>query len=254
MSTRTAMQEKKVGIPGLSKAGRKKVLEKQKQKKSKKGWEFVEYHEDGINSYAIFRAPKTGISKKQIALAVIAGILVLFWLIPGSSNLPSLEQAKPYQLIDSKDFSFAGRKRIEAVIVSSANSKDERAQTAMKAAIELQQKTDADVTAILLEMDKHSIRQGNALALANYAPDNGGLSGDQNWTWEVEASDQPLAKLAINVITLWETSKNSFRKSDGLVDEPKLKAAIAKQIGISIEQVGRNKVFISRETYRPQSN
>jgi hypothetical protein len=152
-------------------------------------------------------------------------------------RLPDISKAKAYQVISNNDFSFPGRKRLEQAIVSSASTFEERAQTAMQAAIDLQKKTKADVVSIWLEISPGLAGGGHQLATARYAPDGGGFSGDQDWKWEVEAAEQAPDPLSVKVGELWYQKRKAFAGQDGLTDEPKLKEFIAQKLGVNPDQV-----------------
>lgn len=100
--------------------------------------------------------------------------------------------AKPYHVFHRGDFSFAGRSRVEWWITApEAKTFDDRGRTAMQAAIDLQKESRAHVVSIWLEASPTVAGKGQQLATALYAPDGGGLSGDQGWRWQIEAVDTP---------------------------------------------------------------
>jgi hypothetical protein len=72
---------KEVSIAAYTKKGRKEKLEKRKTQLEKKDWKFIDYHEDGICSYANFLQPKQKISLVAtiiVAIFVIVLFAVLF--------------------------------------------------------------------------------------------------------------------------------------------------------------------------------
>jgi RNA polymerase subunit RPABC4/transcription elongation factor Spt4 len=137
--------------------------------------------------------------KEHLATAVFLIVITLIIMKACSSDDESVtpavsqaqvdvSQAKDYQVISSEDFSFTGRKRIQINIAApDATSYEELAQTAIKAALDFQKQQNANVVYIFLGDDIEMINNGDALAIARYSPDGGGNSGDQGWTWEVEA-------------------------------------------------------------------
>lgn len=109
-----------------------------------------------------------------------------------SSQAEAFQHAKVYEIISNEDSSFPGRKRLGISILSEAASFEERAQTAMKAAIDYQKITKADLVSVRLEPSKAMDGKGSPLAVADYAPDGKGISGDtsmsgNDWVWKVEA-------------------------------------------------------------------
>lgn len=153
------------------------------------------------------------------------------------------DSAKPYKLVAENDMSFAGRKRIEWVIVApDATTKESRAATVKAAAIELQQSQNTDVSYIFLEYSQSTAGQGNAFAIANYYPDGCGNSGSQcnGVNWEVEASEYVPTELELKVWELWTISRDNFAGDDGVLgldEEQQLITAIAERLQVSKEQV-----------------
>lgn len=100
-----------------------------------------------------------------------------------------LNQAQSYQLLSADDFSYPGRKRQQFNIAApTANTFERLSQTAIQAAIDYQRQYSLDVIYVFIGNDMEQINNGEAFAIARYAPDGGGNSGDQDWKWQVEAS------------------------------------------------------------------
>ena len=160
-----------------------------------------------------------------------------------------LDQAVPYTIISTDDFSFPARKRIQVnILADQANDFESYAQTAVKAAVELQQDLNSDVIYVFLGENLNLIETGAAYAIARYAPDNGGNSGDQGWTWQVEAVDKPFSELQIKVSDLWWKHRDDFQV-DGLTDEERFVPFLAEKMGIPEEDV--RLPFSSMEAYIP---
>ncbi|PYS93095.1 MAG: hypothetical protein DMF64_06070 [Acidobacteria bacterium] len=165
-----------------------------------------------------------------------------------------ISSAKPYTIIAAKDTSVGNRKRKEIKIISSAASRDERAHTAMKAAIETQQQFGLDFVEVWLEPSPLIMGAGYQYAIARYAPDGQGYSPPQQLTWEVQASDQQVSKQAPAIGELWFQNRDSFQTSDGLTDEPRLEAFISKKLGIPKAQVNLDQlqlIILTRKPYPP---
>jgi hypothetical protein len=120
-----------------------------------------------------------------------------------SSNPPnpypnvSLPHAKSYEIAKKENLSHLGRTRGDFYIISKdAKSIDEMAQTAMKAALDLEAKTRGEVTWVVLENSIDSIGKGDNLALVEYSPDGKGGSGEKkNQFMKVEVVQKPRGKL-----------------------------------------------------------
>ncbi len=156
--------------------------------------------------------------------------------------------AKPYKIIGTDDFSTPGRKRVGVYIVSSAETRDERAHTTMKAAVEYQEKTKADFVAAYLELSAIVKQDGNPLAVVDYAPDGKGISGDDDWKWKAEVSADKIEPEHLKVAELWKQNREKFKKSNGLLDENALKQYISKKLSIPVERVSF--LFVHRESYK----
>ena len=141
------------------------------------------------------------ITRKRLYLILILGALfVIVAALPREiqqqkylSNSPERGTARPYSVISQKDISVIDRSRFEwRIVAPEANSFEDRALTAMKAAEELRQKKMIQVARIFLEPDQESAGQGLALAIAVYSIDGRGFSGVEGKRWEVEATgDKP---------------------------------------------------------------
>ena len=152
-----------------------------------------------------------------------------------------------------KILSFAGRERIRWFIVSKAAATatfEERAQTAIRAAIDLQEKTGCDVAAVVLELSPKLVGTGHALALADYAPDGGGVSGKDDWRWRVEASDDRVEEVSVQIAELWYEHRSTFQTDEGLTDEPKLVSFLAKKLNLPEGEI--RLPWVSRKEYRVQ--
>lgn len=195
---------------------------------------------------------------------VIAGVVLLFIAAAFATPPPPLtpeqkaikaEQAKTektkqaqqarnktinYTVIGERDYSFNGRDRFGVFIhAPDAKTKLERAAVVRQAAIDLQKRTNADFTDATLEVADFSYHQGNVLAMADYAPDGCGVSGEDctGDKFKIEVSDAQVTSLQIDVLREWEKLKGQYRGEKGylnLEDEAKMTAVIAKKLGIAI--------------------
>ena len=153
---------------------------------------------------------------------------------------PDVSQAKPYYVINTFDKSFAGRKRMEYVILApEASTFDQFAHTAIKAAIDIEREIKSDVIYIRLEPTTNLQGTGVAYALAFYAPDgkgHSGYAGDQKWTWYVVAMQEPMSTQQIKIDELWWEYRDYFQK-DGYTDEPALREFISNELNIPKDEV-----------------
>jgi hypothetical protein len=269
------MSTKKVFLPpGFTKEQRKRHFDRAKKKHEGNGWSIKEYFDGGMakSSYIIIgegfltteetsqkefdRNINSNVQKKkfplwQTLLILFAGLFVIAaFLDPEGGKAPGgpdISKAKPYQVISTYDFSHSARKRLEWGITSSATTFEERAQTAMQAAIDLQNKTKADVVHISLEEDLAISNNGYQLAIAVYSPDGRGYGGESGKIWQVEASDATLTEREVQVVSAWEENKERFRGKDGVLDEVNLKKFVAEKLQTDIDRV--RLPWVSRNSY-----
>lgn len=166
-----------------------------------------------------------------------------------------LSQAKPYVIIKKDDFSFAGRDRYEwSITAPRANSFEERAQTAMKAAMDLHKQRNCHVANILLEISEKLKGKGFPLAMVDYAPDGYGYTGktgNDRWIWRVEASGDALDPQKIKFREVWNNNKEQFRNPDGAIDEGRLGSYVAKKINIETDDFYSMLFYVDRKKYNP---
>lgn len=74
------MAKKNISVAGFTKNQRTKELEKIKKKYSKKGYEFVEYIDDGVTkSIAIFEVDDSILKKEKSRKLITMGIIVMIF-------------------------------------------------------------------------------------------------------------------------------------------------------------------------------
>jgi len=158
-----------------------------------------------------------------------------------------------YTVVDRQNVSIPGRTRLSASIVApDALTFEQRAQTAMKAAKELQESTNGYVITVFLVPSPDLVGMGINLAIARYAVDGRGYSGDQNWQWEVQATDEPVDAQQLRITELWEEKQASFLIPDGYggmkPDEKAVDEAVAAELGIDVSEVRTLSFFLDDYT------
>jgi len=115
-------------------------------------------------------------------LAAFFPFLILF--SPGCSLAdPDTSKATSYTIYKVRDFSFPGRVRKYWLCYCSASDFECRAQTAIKAAIDLQKSSHAKVVQVYLTQKNSNYQLANAW----YAVDGKGMNGLEDWNWRVTA-------------------------------------------------------------------
>jgi hypothetical protein len=147
---------------------------------------------------------------------------VLIFISPGCNTIRSyLAQAKPYTVVGEAPIPMYHETRTGNIfyITSDAVNKDEFAQTAVLAALELHEANKKlDVIEIDLIPDKHLINRGVSYASVCYAIDKKGIaefSGtDPNenikFEWLVRSATEPLTKKELMIVNLWYGNMKNF--------------------------------------------
>ncbi|XPV75544.1 MAG: DUF4875 domain-containing protein [Desulfovibrio sp.] len=170
-------------------------------------------------------------------------ILLFLFALPltacgGGMELP---HAKPYEVIKVEKASNSRHWETCAIFAPEAKTRDEFAHTVMKAALDIQKETSAKVIVVKLEEDPRVTGKGVLLGVALYAPDGGGISGDQGWTWDVKAEDKRHTEDELRATILWYRNRDRFQMLDSYggtyTDEEALFDFIGKTMGISPKDV-----------------
>lgn len=117
--------------------------------------------------------------------------------------------------------------------------KEQLAATVIAAAKYYAQSTGVDIVSVVLDSQFTQNLYGNSiLAHCVYAPDGGGITGDQGWTYNNVSRAQPrgLSTQELLVQKLWGEMRGQYQK-DGITDEEALTKAIAEKMGIAPQDV-----------------
>ena len=144
--------------------------------------------------YIYAEAAKHGKRPPATSVLVILATVLLFTSVgllvnnrPHTPDSPDTSKAQAYRIVKQERFPApSGKTRLKLVILSDqAQSAAERAQTVIKAALDVQQQTKAHE--ILVWLDHPSIPE--RLAIADYYPyDQTAWGKDKPYTWRVESS------------------------------------------------------------------
>ncbi|MFO8113401.1 MAG: DUF4875 domain-containing protein [Desulfosalsimonadaceae bacterium] len=170
-----------------------------------------------------------------IFLAVLGGETIAEQASP---HLPDTSRAYPYLVVAQEDFSAGyGRIRKELCIASDAESFTARAQTAIRAAVDLQQKTGADYVQVAITPIADIGCHDYFTAIAEYSPDGGGVTGEtKHQYWQVKATDIVLDIEERLVLKAWQEAKPDF-ETGGEVDIERMKQYLAGQLNLSPDEV-----------------
>jgi len=187
------------------------------------------------------------LNKTKITVSAVFAFLMIIGLIPKNFVTP---EAKSYQVIKRSDFSFPGRSRLNFILLApEATSYTEFAHTAMKAALDKQRETGADVICAVIEPSVKAVGRGDNYAIASYAPDGKGNSGDQDWKWSISVAERPFTQKEMLVLEAWEECCENFQVN-GLTDELKLKKFLSQKLQLPIEEI--RIPLLNRKEYFPE--
>lgn len=136
------------------------------------------------------------------ALLFVGLVLAIVGCSKQSEVLPDISKAQEYQILGAESYAAPADKGRYKVIIYSASAKtvDQRAQTAIKVAIDFQREKKAYEVLVWLEaLPKVSER----LAVADYYPFKVSSWGDEKeYAWSVEASDYEVAGYKVNSLDI----------------------------------------------------
>lgn len=190
-----------------------------------------------VSKYYIGKGHKKFVSNLAgITIGFLSFVVILIISIPEQPQIKG--ESHPYTVVNADDYSFPGRNRQRWIITSpKALTKEDRALTAIQAAKDLQNKTNADQANIFLVIDGLKSSHGMPLAVVTYTPDGKGNSGDQDSeVWEVDSSDKVLTPLEKKITLSWYKYRKDFVKENGLTDEQRLSEFLADKFNIPVDQ------------------
>lgn len=161
----------------------------------------------------------------------------------------------PYSHQATENTSTASRKRARVLLTLNSDAapvtSENLAATCMAAAQYYAQQTGAQALGVFI-YDQPGENWGHTqVASCNYAPDNGGFSGQQGWTWaDVQAADRTTTAQEKEIARLWNAMRGDFQKG-GSTNEKALSAAIAKKLKISPDDVTLGALFPAKVDFTP---
>jgi hypothetical protein len=178
--------------------------------------------------------------RKKSALGIFAivfgGLIFLAILIPKIDSLiKKAEQKVQYQIFDREDISFPGRKRIDIGITATTKNFDERIAVVKQAAIDLIKNERAKVASVFLYDIplNEDVCGGMNVAIATYAPDGGGWSGDQKFTWKLSATETNLSEKQKKVLVAYCQEKDINLGQKEIINRT------AKKVNMSSSEVNK---------------
>ncbi|SCM69975.1 hypothetical protein KL86DES1_10098 [uncultured Desulfovibrio sp.] len=178
---------------------------------------------------------------------------------PPAEAAPSWDVAKakslPYAVYDAKRDHRAttGRTKLNLrIILASKNAKgqiipledtstvtkEQLAATVIAAAKYYAKAAGVQFVGVALDSQFGAGVATTQLAVADYAPDGKGVSGNDNWTWQqVKAAENGLTKQELTMQELWGKWRSQYQTPQGITDEAALSAAIGSKLGIAPSEV-----------------
>ncbi|MEJ5361118.1 MAG: hypothetical protein WHV26_03560 [Spirochaetota bacterium] len=179
-------------------------------------------------------------SRLKVVLDVFI-ILFIAFLFGGSDKIEFkndelLKKIKPYDIIQKEDISFPGRKRFKIFIIApEAKTFEQRGLTALKAAMDFCYENDLDFVSAHLEINDRIKNLGYQIAIADFSPDKGGVSGNEKLEkpWGIEAYDGDIDDIKLKATILYETNKKRFLNQNGLVDSNRIRKFINDELKVN---------------------
>ncbi len=176
----------------------------------------------------------------SIVIALVIGMGLAGFSVPGEARetQPDTSLAGTYRVLGENDLSTgSGRTAKEWCIFSSADSFAKRAQTAIQAAIDLQEKSGAAYVSVKLTPIP-KVGCGRYLAAtAVYAPDGLGIKGKKSRpVWSVSSSSILLGPEEVLVAMAWEEARPKI-EVNGKVNPDTMAKYLSKQLNLTPLQV-----------------
>ena len=167
----------------------------------------------------------------------VVGITILLLLSPFNiAKTPAIGTSKAmhYDLASKELVDGRGYNYIFACIVSQASNKEERAQTMVKAIIDIEKETPNKKIALYLAPDKRLCKEGRLTGTSYYSPDGSGWKGvaGGSWTWNILTTGVKITDQQISDTVLYESHISKFKKKYGIYDySDKLDDYVTSQLG-----------------------
>lgn len=176
----------------------------------------------------------------SIVIALVICMGLAGYSAPGEAREtgPDTSLAGTYQVLGENNLSTdSGRTAKEWCIFSSADSFEKRAQTAIQAAVDLQEKSGADYVSVKLTPIPKVGCARYLAATAVYAPDGLGINGKKaRPVWSVSSSSINLGPEEVLVAMAWEEARPKI-EVNGKVDPDKMAKYLSKQLNLTPEEV-----------------
>lgn len=149
---------------------------------------------------------------------------------------PDVSAAATYKVLGKRLWTHTGAERGTFFISSPAPAVFEaRAQTAMKAALELSAAYGLEETEVMLVSDEKLLERGQHYARAVYR--KGKAMRDVDDTWAVTSSDEVLTEKELAIARLWYENADRFETKEGYTDHDRLNKFIAVRMKMRVEDV-----------------
>ncbi|MGI9317409.1 MAG: DUF4875 domain-containing protein [bacterium] len=151
---------------------------------------------------------------------------------------PSIGTSKAivFEMVSSEKIWDSASEYLFACAASKAKTKEERAQTIVKAILALEEDFPAIKIALHLAAEKSLCQEGRLIGTGYYSPDGSGwkelLGVGGSWKWNILTTDVQVTEQQISDTVLYENKKPEFKKKYGVYDySDKLDAYIENQLG-----------------------
>jgi hypothetical protein len=153
-----------------------------------------------------------------------------------SEEAPDVSAAAAYIVLGKNIWTLDGAERGTFFISSPVVAVFEaRAQTAMKAALELSAAYGLEDTEVMLVSDERLLERGQHYARAVYR--RGKAMRDSDDTWAVTSSDEVLTEKELAIAKLWYENADRFETKEGYTDHDQLNRFIAGKMKMRPDEV-----------------
>lgn len=164
------------------------------------------------------------------------GMLLLVLLVPAVAHAGTPPATLEYRVARVEHYNHFGRERIKVFILTDLKPfVSDRGSTAMNAARELVKKYRADIVSVHYKINHYLLDVTNAYAIVHFAPDGGGFSGHDGWTWKTFVDQRDYRSSDLTLIYRWENHKTAFKDEYGLTNDKQLRKFLSEKYGYSYE-------------------
>lgn len=173
---------------------------------------------------------------------LIVSAIFLTISLSAFGDLPSIgvTQAQSYEVVERGVHELHGEKYISACAVSSARSKEKRAQTMVKAVLDVSNDAPERKVELFLAPHKDLCLEGRLIGTTYYSPDGQGWKAitSNRWTWYIMTTGVEVTPKQISDTLIYESRRDEFKTKYGVWNySEKLDEFVKEKLGREPEYV-----------------